>query len=44
MFSGYAVGGIMSALFGIFLIPKFGWQIIFYIGITPVLLLPFIIR
>jgi MFS transporter, AAHS family, benzoate transport protein len=44
MFSGYAVGGIMSALLGIFLIPKLGWQAIFYVGIIPFLLLPLIIR
>jgi MFS transporter, AAHS family, benzoate transport protein len=44
MFSGYAVGGIMSALLGMFLIPKFGWQSIFYVGIIPILLLPFLLR
>jgi AAHS family benzoate transporter-like MFS transporter len=44
MFSGYAVGGIMSALLGIFLIPKMGWQAIFYVGIIPILLLPLMMR
>jgi MFS transporter, AAHS family, benzoate transport protein len=44
MFSGYAIGGIMSALLGIFLIPKLGWQGIFYVGIIPLLLLPLIMR
>jgi MFS transporter, AAHS family, benzoate transport protein len=44
MFSGYAIGGIMSALLGIFLIPKMGWQAIFYVGIIPILVLPFILR
>jgi MFS transporter, AAHS family, benzoate transport protein len=44
MFSGYAVGGIMSALLGIFLIPKFGWQAIFYVGIIPILMLPLILK
>ena len=44
MFSGYAVGGIMSALLGIFLIPKMGWQSIFYVGIIPILVLPLILR
>jgi MFS transporter, AAHS family, benzoate transport protein len=44
MFSGYAVGGIMSALLGIFLIPKLGWESIFYVGILPLLLLPLIVR
>jgi MFS transporter, AAHS family, benzoate transport protein len=44
MFSGYAIGGIMSALLGIFLIPKMGWQSIFYVGIIPILVLPLILR
>jgi MFS transporter, AAHS family, benzoate transport protein len=44
MFSGYAVGGIMSALLGIFLIPRMGWESIFYVGLLPLLLLPIIMR
>ena len=44
MFSGYAVGGIVSVLSGMFLIPHFGWQAVFYIGIMPILLLPLILR
>ncbi len=44
MFSGYAVGGILSALLGIFLIPKMGWQAVFYVGIIPLLLLPLIVH
>jgi MFS transporter, AAHS family, benzoate transport protein len=41
MFSGYAVGGMTSALMGINLIPVYGWQSVFYIGIVPLFLLPF---
>ncbi len=44
MFSGYAVGGIVSVLSGMFLIPNFGWQAVFYFGILPILLLPLIVR
>jgi AAHS family benzoate transporter-like MFS transporter len=44
MFSGYAIGGIMSALLGIFLIPKMGWASIFYVGLLPLLLVPIIMR
>ena len=40
MFSGYAVGGICSALLGIWLIPIFGWRIMFIIGGLPLLLVP----
>ncbi len=44
MFSGYAIGGIMSALLGMYLIPNFGWQAVFYVAIIPLLLLPLIIK
>lgn len=44
MFSGYAIGGILSVLMGMYLIPNFGWQAVFYVGIVPLLLLPFILK
>ena len=44
MFSGYSVGGMLSAGLGIFLIPNFGWQSVFYVGLLPMLLLPLIIK
>lgn len=42
MFSGYAVGGVLSALIGKWLIVEHGWQIMFYIAGIPLLLLPVI--
>lgn len=42
MFSGYAVGGMCSALLGIWLVPQFGWKIMFIMGGLPLLLLPLI--
>lgn len=42
MFSGYAVGGMCSALLGIWLVPQFGWKIMFMMGGLPLLLLPLI--
>lgn len=42
MFSGYAMGGIMAALFGAWFTPSFGWQIMFFIAGFPLLLLPFV--
>jgi MFS transporter, AAHS family, benzoate transport protein len=44
MFSGIAAGGILSVLVGMYLIPNFGWQAVFYFGIIPLLLLPFILK
>jgi MFS transporter, AAHS family, benzoate transport protein len=44
MFSGVAVGGILSGVAGLTLIPNFGWQTVFYVGIIPLLLLPLIMR
>ncbi|WP_180005948.1 MFS transporter [Acinetobacter sp. YH12237] len=42
MFSGYAIGGMTSALLGAWLVPKFGWKIMFYIAIIPLVALPLI--
>lgn len=40
MFSGYAIGGMASALLGAWLVVDYGWKIMFYIGIIPLLALP----
>lgn len=42
MFSGYAIGGMASALLGSFLVPVYGWEIMFYIAIIPFIALPVI--
>lgn len=42
MFSGYAVGGMCSALLGMWLVPQFGWKIMFILGGLPLLLVPMI--
>lgn len=43
MFSGYSVGGMMSAGVGIMVIPRLGWQYVFFIAALPLLLLPFML-
>lgn len=43
MFSGYSVGGMLSAGLGMYLIPKFGWPSVFFVGFIPLLLLPAIL-
>lgn len=42
MFSGYAIGGMTSALLGAWLVADYGWKIMFYIAIMPFLALPII--
>ncbi len=44
MFSGYSVGGMMSAGLGMWLIPTYGWPSVFYVAGLPLLLLPLIMR
>ncbi len=43
MFSGYSLGGMMSAGLGIFLLPTFGWEVMFFAAAVPLLLLPVIL-
>ncbi|WP_294033535.1 aromatic acid/H+ symport family MFS transporter [uncultured Moraxella sp.] len=42
MFSGYAVGGIISALLGSFLVKDYGWEIMFYLAGIPLAGFPMI--
>ncbi len=42
MFSGYAIGGMVSALLGAWLVADYGWKIMFYIAIIPFLALPLV--
>ncbi|MFC4501598.1 MULTISPECIES: MFS transporter [Streptomyces] len=45
LFSGFPVGGIIAALTGILVLPRFGWQVMFLLGLLPLLLvLPLAIR
>lgn len=43
MFSGYSVGGMLSAGLGIWLIPAYGWSAVFFVAIIPLILLPLIL-
>ncbi len=44
MFSGYAVGGMMSAGLGIWIVPNYGWEIMFYLAAVPMLILPLMMK
>lgn len=43
MFSGYSLGGLLSAAIGIYMLPRFGWQSMFFCAAIPLLLLPLIV-
>lgn len=43
MFSGYSLGGVLAAAVGIYVIPAYGWEYMFYLAIIPLLLVPFFI-
>ncbi len=44
MFSGYAVGGMVAAGIGIFMLPRFGWHAMFFAAAAPLILLPLLLR
>lgn len=43
MFSGYAVGGMVAAGLGIWMLPEFGWRSMFLAAAVPLVLLPLIL-
>ncbi len=43
MFSGYSLGGMLAAGVGIYMLPAFGWQSMFFAAGIPLLLLPVIL-
>lgn len=43
MFSGYSLGGVLCAGLGIYMLPRFGWQSMFFAAGVPLVLLPFIL-
>ncbi|GAC1032980.1 MFS transporter [Pseudomonas sp. No.21] len=43
MFSGYSLGGMLSAGVGIYMLPRFGWEAMFFVAAVPLLLLPLIL-
>ena len=44
MFSGYSVGGLMSAGLGIWMVPAFGWPVMFFLAAVPLAVLPLVVR
>lgn len=44
MFSGYSIGGMLSAGLGILLMPVWGWRAVFFVALVPLLVLPLLVR
>ncbi len=45
MFVGYPLGGVLAAALAIPLIPAFGWRVMFWIGLAPlVIVLPLVLK
>ena len=40
MFSGYSLGGVLAAGLGIYILPRFGWEAMFFAAAVPLLLVP----
>ena len=43
MFSGYSLGGMLAAGVGIYMLPRFGWESMFFAAAVPLLLLPLLL-
>ncbi|MFD4820212.1 MFS transporter [Peribacillus butanolivorans] len=44
MYTGYALGGVFSALISMFFIGEYGWRLMFLVGAAPILVVPFILK
>ncbi|WP_042347266.1 MFS transporter [Bacillus massiliigorillae] len=44
MYCGYAIGGILVSLMGIYILPEFGWRILFWSAAVPLVFLPFFVK
>ncbi|MFB5676584.1 MFS transporter [Paenibacillus terreus] len=44
MYCGYSIGGILASLTGMYLMESLGWRFLYWLGIIPLITLPFFIR
>ncbi|MDT3761976.1 MFS transporter [Priestia filamentosa] len=44
MYVGYALGGIMASLIGMYIVPHTDWRMLYYIGIIPLITLPLFMK
>lgn len=44
MYTGYPIGGVLGALFSMYFLQEHGWRFLFWIGVVPILIVPFILK
>lgn len=44
MYTGYPLGGVLGAILSIYFLNDFGWRFMFWLGVAPLLAVPFIIK
>ncbi len=44
IYIGYALGGILASLIGMYIIPQTDWRVLYYIGAIPLLTIPLFIK
>jgi AAHS family benzoate transporter-like MFS transporter len=44
MYTGYPLGGMIGAFLAILMLQDFGWRVMFWIGVIPLLIVPVIIK
>ncbi|MGG1658140.1 MFS transporter [Brevibacillus sp. NRS-1366] len=44
MFTGYPLGGVVGALLALHFLPEYGWRMMFWIGVLPLLLIPVMVK
>lgn len=44
MYTGYPIGGLLGALLSLYFLQDFGWRFLFWLGVLPILVVPFILK
>lgn len=44
MFSGYSLGGVLCAGLAIYVIPAYGWEMMFFLAAVPLILVPVLVK
>ena len=44
MYCGYSIGSILASLIGIYLMESLGWRFLYFLGVLPLLAIPFFLK